>query len=188
MGRPVPGHFCQQQRQSAEAGQAGKQQAAANHEREDGEKFVHCQGEQPANGGKESNDDLHLAHERQNPALAAIDWQSRVNPGLGSALHQNAAPDAGPLQFFNGAARPSAGLAKHIDRRTIPVSFPAESGGIEFVERNEFCAGDMGGGIFAGGADIEQAGGPAGVYPALQLRRGHGGFGLHWIHNRDINI
>jgi hypothetical protein len=96
--------------------------------------------------------------------------------------------DAGSLQFSDGAACSSTGLAKHIDRRTIPVSLTAESGGIEFVERDEICARDMGGGIFAGCADIKQAGGLAGSYSALQFLRGDGIFGLRLIHNRDMNV
>jgi hypothetical protein len=46
----------------------------------------------------------------------------------------------------------------------------------------------MGGGIFAGGADIEQAGGLAGAQAALQFPRGDGIFGLRWFHNLDMII
>lgn len=96
--------------------------------------------------------------------------------------------DTRSLQFFNGASCPSTGLAQHIDGGTITVSLTAESGGIKFVKRDEFCAGDMSGGIFAGGADIKQAGGLAGGNSALQFLRGDGTFGLRFIHNRDMNI
>jgi hypothetical protein len=46
----------------------------------------------------------------------------------------------------------------------------------------------MGGGVFAGRADIKQLGGLAGGEAALQFARVDGGFGWCCVHNRGIII
>ena len=88
--------------------------------------------------------------------LAAIHGQAGVNPGLRAAFNKDAALHTRPLQFFDGAAGASAGLAKHINRRAITAPLAAEGGGIEFIEREELRAGDVGGGVLAGRPNVEQ--------------------------------
>jgi hypothetical protein len=48
IGGFIPGHFCQHLCQSTEAGQAGKQQATADYERDNGKELVDRKGEQTA--------------------------------------------------------------------------------------------------------------------------------------------
>ena len=188
MGGFIPRHFCQHQCQTAEAGQAGEQQTAADNEGDDGKTRMDREGEQSPGSRTKAHGDLHLAHERQNPARAAIDRETGIHPSLGAAFHQHAALEAGALELFDGAAGAAPRLAKHIDRGSIPVAFPAESRRIEFVERDEPGAGDMGRGIFGRGSDIEQAGRLARGHSAVQFFGADRSFGLRRIDNRDMNI
>ena len=118
-----------------------------------------------------ADDDLHLAHQRQNLALAAIDRQPRVHPALRAAFDQHAAVNPGPFELFNRLAGASAGLAEHIDRNSLRAALSLKGGRVEVVERDQLRARHMRGGELARRADIEQLGGAALRQQAVKFER-----------------
>jgi hypothetical protein len=131
---------------------------------------------------------LHLAHQRKHFALAAIHRQPGINPRLRAALDEDAAVEPGALKFLDGFARPPAGLAQDVNWFTRRPEFTAKGGGVKFVKRDEFRAGNMGGGKFTGRADIQQFGSGAAGEPVVKLARGDGSFWLNGCINYRIII
>ena len=149
---------------------------------------MHRQRQRRADGGNETDDNLHLPHERKHPALVSIHGQSGVHPRLRTALHPQAAERARLLQLLNGPLRTVAGLAEDIERRARTLSFTAERGGIQLVERDESRAGDVGVGVLARRAHVEELGGLASGQAPLQLAWADVFFGLRCVKNHGMII
>ena len=113
----VPGHLSEQERHSAGTGDAGEEESTTDDEGQGREPWVHGERQHCAGRCKRADDDLHLPHEREHFANAAVDRKSGVDPGLRAALDQDAIVASGTLELFDGVARPWARLAKHVDGR-----------------------------------------------------------------------
>ena len=131
---------------------------------------------------------MHLAHQRQHLAFAAIHRQPGVNPRLRAALDKDAAVEPGALEFLNRLACTTAGLAQDVNRFARRAESTAKGGGIQFIKRDEFRARNMGGGKFPGRADIQQFGDGAAGEPVVKPARGDGSFWLNVCINYRIII
>jgi hypothetical protein len=96
---------------------------------------------------------------------------------------QNAAPE-----FFDGLARPPTGLAQNVNRLVTRATPFQKRGGVKIVQQNKLRARHVGGGKFAGRADIKQFGGPAFGEQVVEFARADETFGLSNRFNHNIII